>query len=175
MTISVRRIGPPRSSSFEESMGQRTSVIGVALACLVVVACGDDGNRVPLPDAPAPDAGVPSLELFAGDLGGDGNVDGTGNGARFSFRFRIATDSAGNVYVADMVYQKIRKITPAGVVTTLAGSGALGSADGTGAAATFNNPTGVAIDGVGTIYVADSSNQTIRRVTSAGVVTTLAG
>jgi len=88
----------------------------------------------------------------------------------------VATDSAGNVYVADTDNQTIRKITPAGVVSTLAGMpGTTGSANGTGTAARFNYPTGVATDSAGNVYVADNSNHTIRKITPAGVVSTLVG
>jgi sugar lactone lactonase YvrE len=103
-------------------------------------------------------------------------VDGTGGAARFNFPTGMAVDSAGNVYVADQRNETIRKITPTGVVTTLAGTaGMVGSADGTGAAARFHNPFGVAVDGVGNVYVADNGNSTIRKVTAAGIVTTVAG
>jgi hypothetical protein len=85
-------------------------------------------------------------------------------------------DSATNIYVADYSNHTIRKVTPTGAVTTLAGSaGQSGSADGTGGAARFYDPNGVAVDSGGNIYVADSDNSTIRRVTPAKVVTTLAG
>ena len=84
-------------------------------------------------------------------------------------------DGSGNVYVADQIGNKIRKITASGVVTTLAGSGDYGSADGQGTAASFSNPTGVAVDGSGKVYVADSSNHKIRKITPSGVVSTLAG
>src|SRR5258708_4857856 len=86
-----------------------------------------------------------------------GSADGTGSAARFNYPSGVATDSSGNVYVADAVNQTIRKITPAGVVTTLAGlAGITGSADGTGSAARFFYPFGVATDSAGNVYVADS-------------------
>ena len=105
-----------------------------------------------------------------------GSADGTGSAARFYYPSGVATDSSGNVYVADSSNNTIRKITPAGVVTTLAGlAGSFGSVDGTGSAARFNDPTGVAADSSGNVYVGDSANHTIRKITPAGVVTTLAG
>ena len=81
----------------------------------------------------------------------------------------------GNLYVLDSANHTIRKVTPAGEVTTFAGSGSSGSDDGTGTAASFNEPVGVAFDGDGNLYVADTYNNTIRKVTPAGVVTTVAG
>jgi len=85
-------------------------------------------------------------------------------------------DSAGNVYVADNVNRTIRQITPAGVVTTLAGSpGLQGTIDGVGSAARFNQPVSVAVDSANNVYVADSGGETVRKITSNGVVTTLAG
>jgi hypothetical protein len=105
-----------------------------------------------------------------------GSLNGTGSAARFNTPRGLAIDSADNLYVADSANSTIRKVTPAGVVTTLAGlAGAFGSANGTGSAARFNAPYGIAIDSAGTLYVADTFNNTIRKVTLSGAVTTLAG
>jgi sugar lactone lactonase YvrE len=105
-----------------------------------------------------------------------GSANGTGDTARFSYPFGLATDTAGNIYVADSYNNMIRKVTSAGVVTTLAGSaGQPGSADGTGSAARFSYPSGVAVDSAGNIFVTDFDNSTLRKVTGGGVVTTLAG
>ena len=113
---------------------------------------------------------------LTGQPGGNGNADGTGSAARFFEPQSVVVDSAGNVYVADSGNNTIRKMTSGGVVTTLAGSaGQFGSADGTNNVALFNDPSGIAVDGAGNLYVADTGNNTIRRVTGSGVVTTLAG
>jgi len=119
-------------------------------------------------------AGV--VTTLAGTAGAAGSTDGTGTAARFNTPSGVAVDGSGNVYVADSVNNTIRKLTPAGVVTTLAGTaGAAGSTDGTGVSARFNQPFGIAVDGSGNVYVSDRTNCTIRKVTPAGVVTTLAG
>ena len=116
-----------------------------------------------------------TVSTLAGTLGNVGNTDGTGSTASFGQPSGVALDAKGNLYVADAQNHNIRKVTPGGVVTTLAGSGAPGSADGTGTSASFHGPTGVAVDGYGNVYVADQGNHALRMVTSGGVVTTLAG
>ncbi|MBL7818650.1 MAG: putative Ig domain-containing protein [Saprospiraceae bacterium] len=116
-------------------------------------------------------AGV--VSTLAGS-GTTGSTDATSTSASFNTPYSVAVDASGNVYVADLANQKIRKITSAGVVTTLAGSGTASSTDGTGTSASFNNPYGVAVDASGNVYVADFSTSQIRKITSAGVVTTLA-
>ncbi len=116
------------------------------------------------------------VTTLAGSAGQTGSSDGSGSAARFNEPYDVAVDSAGNVYVADYVNSEIRKITPSGVVTTLAGSaGLMGSNDGTGSAARFKDPSGVAVDNAGNVYVADNNNDEIREITPSGVVTTLAG
>jgi sugar lactone lactonase YvrE len=113
---------------------------------------------------------------MAGQVGSSGSTDGTGSAARFNDPSDVAADSTGNVYVADTNNHTIRKITSAGVVTTLAGlAGSSGSTDGTGSAARFNLPAGLTVDGSGNIYVADTYNHTIRKITSTGTVSTVAG
>ena len=94
-----------------------------------------------------------------------GFADGTGSNAQFYNPTGIAVDSAGTVYVGDNNNHRIRKITSAGVVTTLAGSGTTpGFADGTGSNAQFNSPYGIAVDSSGTVYVVDNSNHRIRMI-----------
>src|SRR3569833_1037744 len=121
---------------------------------------------------------TPKAEVttLAGTVGVTGSADGVGAAATFSSPLGVATDSTGNVYVADTLNQLIRKITPTGNVTTLAGTALiLGHADGTGTAARFANPWSVTSDHNGNVYVADIGNQTIRKITLEGEVTTLAG
>lgn len=114
------------------------------------------------------------VSTFAG-TGAQGADDGAGAVATFNSVAGLAVDAAGNVFVADQYNHKIRKITPAGIVSTFAGSGAEAFADGQGIAASFNVPTGITIDGGGNLYVADQYNYRIRKITPAGFVTTIAG
>ncbi|MFZ4106164.1 T9SS type A sorting domain-containing protein [Flavobacterium sp.] len=114
------------------------------------------------------------ISNFAGSTQ-TGYLDGTGTSAQFKGPRGITVDALGNVYVADQLNHRIRKITSSGVVTTLAGSGTIGSANGTGTAAQFANPQDVAVDASGNIYVGGGNNDKIRQITPSGVVTTLAG
>ena len=116
------------------------------------------------------------VTTIAGLAGVPGSVDGAANVARFNAPAGIAVDSAGNLYVADSFNHVIRTISPSGIVATLAGTaGSFGAVDGVGPAARFYLPTGVAVDGGGTVYVADSFNHAIRRITFGGTVSTFAG
>jgi sugar lactone lactonase YvrE len=129
--------------------------------------------------ATVPLASVSKTITIAGVAGVPGFTNGTGSAATFLFPSGLAYDSAdGNLYVTDQANCAIRRVTTAGAVTTIAGAGqnACAFADGTGSAATFNYPTGIAYDAAnGKLYVADTSNCAIRQVTTAGVVTTIAG
>ena len=118
-----------------------------------------------------------NVTTLAGQPGVEGSANGRGGAALFNFPISIAVDGSDNVYVADMLNNAIRKITPDGMVTTLAGrlSYLGGNADGPGSASRFCHPCGLAVDRTGTIYVADSGNNTLRRITPAGVVSTLGG
>lgn len=156
--------------------------------------CGGPTNEGMVAAEPPADLSVPSdlrmpgpnplplkpsgISLVAGALGGIGNIDGMGPAARFNSLSGVAADGSGNLYVADAGSCTIRKVVVAtGMVSTLAGSAGLcGSTDGTGATARFSNPTGVALDGSGKLFVADTGTHTIRQVVAAtGAVTTLAG
>jgi sugar lactone lactonase YvrE len=106
----------------------------------------------------------------------EGSADGTGSTARFASPWGVAVDNSGNLYVADTDNHTIRKITPGGIVTTLAGmAGVSGSKDDTGTNALFFRPQGIAVDDAGNVYVADTGNNTIRKITPDGSVSTLAG
>ena len=117
-----------------------------------------------------------AVTTLAGSPSSRGTADGQGAAARFYDPVGVGTDSSGNIYVADSGNNTVRKVTPAGVVTTLAGlARTAGSSDGTGTAARFNFPTGIAVDSSGDIFVADSGNDTIRNISPALAVTTIAG
>jgi DNA-binding beta-propeller fold protein YncE len=117
---------------------------------------------------------APAGEVSTLAGGEKGFADGVGSDASFNEPIGITTDAAGNLYVADTKNHRIRKITPAGEVSTLVG-GERGFADGIGSDARFNEPGGIAIDAAGNLYVADSMNRRIRKITPAGDVSTLAG
>lgn len=108
----------------------------------------------------------PALAIKAGTGTGPGNANGSAATARFNAPFAVAIDTSGNTYVVDSDSDTVRKIAADGTVSTFAGTaGQPGSADGTGAAARFLTPRGIAVDGAGNVYVADAGNATIRKIT----------
>jgi sugar lactone lactonase YvrE len=144
---------------------------GVAVDSAGNVYVADDGNNTIRKITPCGD-----VSTLAGLAGTTGSADGTGSAARFSQPFGVTVDGAGTIYVADRDNHMIRKITPAGVVSTFAGlAGSNGSADGNGSAARFNFPLGVAVDNAGNVYVADTNSSTVRKITPSGDVSTFAG
>jgi len=112
---------------------------------------------------------------IAGELDSIGAVNGPALQAHFNNPHGIALNGFGNIYVADRFGHRIRKITPGGIVSTLAGSGNQGSANGQGTNAEFNEPWGLCVDSIGIVYVADTRNNKIRKIDLNGNVTTFAG
>ncbi len=120
-----------------------------------------------------------TISTFAGTVTGGfgtaGDVDGLGTAAKFNTPTDLVFDTNGNLYVTDKGNHKIKRITPTGQVNTFVGSGSSGSANGFGTGASFNSPTAITIAPNGLFYVADAGNHRIRRITSIGIVSTLAG
>ena len=114
------------------------------------------------------------VTTFAGS-GVSGSADGVGTAASFRYPDGAVFDSQNNLFISDQSNHKIRKITPDGTVTTFAGTGSIGSADGMGTAASFNYPAGMAVDANDNLLVADYGNNKIRKITPDGTVTTFAG
>lgn len=166
--------GTPGTTGHADGVGGNASFsspIGVATDGAGNIYVADSGNNIIRKVSPT---GV--VTTIAGLAGASGENDGIGEAARFTAPYSITSDSAGNLFVAEISSHILRKITPEGAVTTLAGkAGETGYADGTGANATFKAPHGVAADKAGNVYVADYGNNTIRKVTPTGTVTTLAG
>ncbi|MCO5950471.1 cadherin-like beta sandwich domain-containing protein, partial [Mucilaginibacter flavidus] len=159
IAVTVTQVSPPAISY----AGPPTYKVNNAIAALAPTNAGGaiDGTALPL------------VSTLAGQW--YGAVDGTGSAASFANPPGVGSDSQGNIYVADQYNNLVRKITPAGVVTTLAGNGTAGYVDGVGTSAEFHQPIGVAADGQGNVYVADNYNPVIRKITPGGVVSTLAG
>jgi hypothetical protein len=142
--------------------------LGVAVDGAGTVYVADSGNSL-IRKITA--AGVVTT-LAGGGAGACALQDGTGSAARFCVPEALAVDAGGNVYVADTANNAIRMVTPAGVVTTLAGNGTAGFVNATGSAARFNAPRGIAVDSAGNVFVADTTNRVVRKVTAAGVAST---
>lgn len=186
----IRKISPTGVvTSFAGASGKRGAIdgagetarfdnpIGLAIDKNDNLYVGDPGNYLIRKITPA---GMVST-LAGGALNESGDirvVNGVGTNARFAFPYALVVDSVGNVFVADYAANNVRKITPAGMVSTFAGSNdqfQRGSTDGTGVNARFRSPRGITIDSNDNIYVADTGNATIRKITPAAVVSTFAG
>ena len=187
--------GSPENAGSADGTGSGalfSGPLGICVGGAGNLFVADGGNATIRQMTPSVSAGQTNwvVSTIAGSPGIPGAADGTGAVARFNGPTAIAAAGAGSLYVADGGNSIIRKMTSAvsagliqWTVTTIAGSaGIAGSSDGTGSAARFNNPGGLALDDGGNLYVTDSSNNTIRKITptvSAGqtnwVVTTLAG
>ncbi|MEO7578764.1 MAG: NHL repeat-containing protein, partial [Massilia sp.] len=154
--------GPVASARFADPFG-----LVVDRAGTVFVADAGDNNRIRAVHADG------SVTTVAGK--DEGFADGAGAAAAFNTPSGLAIDEAGNLYVADTGNHAIRKVTPQGIVSTLAGTGAAGYRDGAGAQALFNAPVGIAVDKAGKVYVADTYNDRIRVIAPGGEVSTLAG
>ena len=153
---------------------------GIAVASPDIIFVGDNMNyRIQKVDVAGNNvstlAGPPPAAIVM--MAPAGYINATGSDARFSNPIALAADAAGNIYVADHENCAIRKISPAGIVTTFAGGEPKepGYADASGTAARFNGPTGVAVDKDGYVYVVDRKNYRIRKITPMGAVSTLAG
>lgn len=180
----IRKVTPAGDVSFFAGTGTQGKANGVRTSASFYFPCGvaaDASGNIYVADTfnnmirKIDAAG--NVTLLAGDVNGvAGYADNTiGTAAKFNQPFSIVVDAAGNLFVTDRTNQRIRKITPAGAVSTLAGSGAADFADGNGTAASFHAPTGLAIDPSGNLYVADEINNCVRKVTPAGAVTTISG
>ena len=154
---------------------RRLKLCGAAALMLLCAACGDGipKDKDDEDDGDPPPTPVAALSILAGDPTAEGTMDGTGTAARFRSPHGLAIDSSGNVYVADRYNYVIRKITPEGMVTTVAGAaGDSQVVNGSAGNARFAAPVALAVGGNGTIYVADLLN--IRAISSAGQVSTVA-
>jgi sugar lactone lactonase YvrE len=170
-TITTVAGDPNGQSGYMDGTGSAArfnSPAGIAVDAAGNLYVADTGNVVIRKVAPD---GV--VTTFAGQPGVAGQLDGTGSAAQFTLPGVVAINGAGMLYLTDG--NAIRTISPAAIVTTLAGSQTSGNADGTGSAAKFNSPYGLALGAGGSLYVSDTFNHEIRKVTMTGVVTTIAG
>ena len=155
--------------------------LGFFLLMMIPLACTKTYYLGPLATTPTPVFTPTStcpgrlVTTLAGQTGVNGAKNAVGTAASFYVPAGVASDTAGNVYIADAGNNMIREISATGVVTTFAGTGTAGSNNGPSNTATFRDPVDVAVDTSGNVYVADNGNGLIRVITPAGVVSTLAG
>ena len=174
VTTIAGSLGNPGSADGTNFTATFAFPIGIAVNTSGTLYVGDTDNNTIRKLTPSGTNWV--VTTLAGDSGSYGDADGSGTNALFYGPYGVAVDPQGNLRVADYANNLIRKVTSAGVVQTLAGvAGSAGSNDGAGISARFNSPLGVTVDENGTVYVADTKNHVIREITSAGLVSTLAG
>ena len=165
-SVSLTTVQNYYGPGLQSSVGRQIiNSAGTITTIPITVSLSNFGGKAPV---------VTFVKTFAGS-GSAAFADGIGTAASFYNPGQICIDSAGILYVADSGNNRIRRITTNGTVTTIAGSGTAGFADGIGAAASFSGPNGICIDSAGILYVADTFNQRIRRIATNGSVTTIAG
>jgi sugar lactone lactonase YvrE len=152
------------TSSFDVIFGTPE---GIAIDAAGNAYVADSGNRIIYKVTP-----TGAVSIYAGHKTNPGHDDGIATVATFTNPGAVAIDLSGNLYVVDGA--NIRKIAPNGTVSTLAGNNTIGNTDGAGTSASFNLPAGIAVDATGMVYVADNGNNSIRKITPAGTVTTIA-
>ena len=173
-TNSVNQLSPDGTTSTTLASGATSPILSNPTSVAtdakgdIYVASNDNNTIVMI----APDG---TVTTYAGTIGQSGAADGTTGAALFNKPRGLATDAAGDLFVADEGNSNIREIMPDGTVITLAGGTSAGSADGVGSQASFNAPRGLTVDSQGDIYVADTNNNKIREVKPDGTVTTIAG
>lgn len=155
-----------RSNSSLQVNRVRRWVWLLATTTVLATGCGGGGGEP---------VRAPGISVYAGSIAESGSADGAAGTARFSSPAGLAVDASGNLYVADQRNQTIRRITPAGQVSTVAGTpGHGGKQDGPGAGASFEMPTGLALHADGNLLIADAYNLLVREMTPAGQVSTVA-
>jgi len=161
-----RDAAPAKQSAFADPFG-----IAISSEGTIYVSDAGENNCI---RKLAADGTVSTLAGRDGS-GGEGYADGPGMQAAFNTPSGLAVDATGNVYVADTGNNRIRKVDPQGIVSTVAGDGTAGYVDGPAAQSRFDAPIGVAVDSKGNVYVADSYNDRLRKITPSGEVSTIAG